>query len=56
MHDSWLSEDCLFLHLTAYVHDPILETWPMQIKTFQFANHPPEMTAQEMQGHMLVTD
>ena len=33
-----------------------LETWPIQIKTFQFANHPPEMTAQEMQEHMLVTD
>lgn len=43
-------------HLTTYVHDPILETWPMQIKTFQFANHPPEMTAWDMREHMLVTD
>lgn len=43
-------------HLTAYVHDPILETWPIQIKTFQFANHPPGMTTREVGEHMLVTD
>lgn len=48
-----ISGDC---HLTTYVHDPVLETWPIQIKAFQFANHPKEMTAQEMQEHMLVSD
>ena len=36
--------DC---RLTTYIHDLVLETWPSQIKTFLFANYPPEISAQE---------